>query len=94
MPTSPGTATRRTTGCSAAKGGRVLYPSSYHYVWQQARSLALTPAQIASPLARRPYELRHAGVPLRLNAGAPASQVTESAGHSVEVLLTPVCLTA
>jgi hypothetical protein len=55
---------------------------------RQARVLALTPAQVASPLARRPYDLRHGGVSLRLNAGVPATQVAEWAGHSVEVLLT------
>ncbi|WP_338325921.1 hypothetical protein [Thermomonospora catenispora] len=38
-------------------------------------------------LARRPYDPRHAGVSLRLNAGVPATQVAEWAGHSVEVLL-------
>jgi integrase len=66
----------------------VLYHSSYHHVWRQARPLGLTPAQVASPLARRPYDLRHGGVSLRLNAGVPATQVAEWAGHSVEVLLT------
>jgi integrase len=66
----------------------VLYPSSYWHVWHRARPLALTPAQFASPLARRPYDLRHGGVSLRLNAGIPATQVAEWAGHSVEVLLT------
>lgn len=68
--------------------GGVLYPSSYWHVWHRARPLALTPAQVASPLARRPYDLRHGGVSLRLNAGVPATQVAEWAGHSVEVLLT------
>jgi replication initiator protein RepSA len=72
----------------SSEHGRVLYPSSYWQVWQRARPLALTPAQIASPLARRPYDLRHGGVSLRLNAGVPATQVAEWAGHSVEVLLT------
>jgi integrase len=71
-----------------SENGGVLYPSAYRYVWQQARALALTPAQVASPLARRPYDLRHGGVSLRLNAGVPATQVAEWAGHSVEVLLT------
>jgi integrase len=66
----------------------VLYHSSYHWVWHQARTLGLTPAQVASLLARRPYDLRHGGVSLRLNAGVPATQVAEWAGHSVEVLLT------
>ncbi len=46
------------------------------------------PVQVASPLARRPYDLRHGGVSLRLNAGVPPTQVAEWAGHSVGVLLT------
>ena len=66
----------------------MLYPSSYSRVWQRARPLGLPPAQGASVLARRPYDLRHGGVSLRLNAGVPATQVAEWAGHSVEVLLT------
>lgn len=48
---------------------------------------ALSKAQAASPLARRPYDLRHAAVSLWLNAGVPATQVAEWAGHSVNVLL-------
>ena len=68
--------------------GGVPYPSSYRYVWQQARPLGRTPSQAASPLARRPYDLRHGGMSLRLNVGVPATQVAEWAGHSVEVLLT------
>jgi len=50
--------------------------------------LGLTPARRASVLARRPYDLRHGGISLRVNAGVPATQVAEWAGHSVEVLLT------
>ncbi|MEW1836594.1 tyrosine-type recombinase/integrase [Nonomuraea angiospora] len=64
------------------------YSSSAHsYVWQEARRLALTPAQIASSLAARPYDLRHAAVSLWLNAGVPAVEVAKRAGHSVDVLL-------
>lgn len=48
---------------------------------------ALTPVQQRSPLAHRPYDLRHAAVSLWLNAGVPAPQVAEWAGHSVAVLL-------
>lgn len=55
--------------------------------WAAARSEALTEAEAASPLARRPYDLRHAAVSLWLNAGVPATQVAEWAGHSVNVLL-------
>jgi integrase len=56
-------------------------------VWAAARVLALTPAQVASPLAGRPYDLRHAAVSLWLNAGVPPQDVAQRAGHSVEVLL-------
>ena len=42
---------------------------------------------MASPLARRPYDLRHAAVSTWLNAGVPPTQVAEWAGHSVAVLL-------
>ncbi|WP_223166244.1 hypothetical protein [Nonomuraea sp. SYSU D8015] len=40
-----------------------------------------------SPLARRPYDLRHAAVSLWLNAGVHAPEVAERAGHSVHILL-------
>jgi integrase len=49
--------------------------------------LAFTPEAAASPLARRPYDLRHAAVSTWLNGGVPATQVAEWAGHSVAVLL-------
>lgn len=56
-------------------------------IWHKAREAALTPEQVASPLARRPYDLRHACLSTWLNAGVPATQVAEWAGHSVNVLL-------
>ena len=49
--------------------GGLIQDSAYSAVWADARAAALTPAQHASPLARRPYDLRHAGVSLALNAG-------------------------
>jgi integrase len=71
---------------STGTGG--TYSSSAHsYVWQEARKLALTPEQIASSLAARPYDLRHAAVLLWLNAGVLAVEVAKRAGHSVDVLL-------
>lgn len=42
---------------------------------------------MTSPLAKRPYDLRHAAVSTWLNAGVPPTQVAEWAGHSVAVLL-------
>ena len=67
--------------------GRVVSSSTYGQVWRAARLIALVPDQQASPLAARPYDLRHAAVPLWLNAGVPAPTVSRRAGHSVEVLL-------
>lgn len=56
-------------------------------MWASARTAALTLEEAASPLARRPYDLRHAAVSTWLNAGVPPTQVAEWAGHSVAVLL-------
>lgn len=44
-------------------------------------------AVAASPLARRPYDLRHSALSTWLNAGVDATEVAERAGNSVEVLL-------
>ena len=56
------------------KGG-LLTTKVYGPVWQKARAAALTRAQQASPLAGRPYDLRHGGITLALNAGVPAPEV-------------------
>lgn len=69
-----------------ARGGP-LSESVYSARWAEARRKALTPPEAASPLARRPYDLRHAAVSTWLNGGVPAPQVAAWAGHSVDVLL-------
>ena len=56
-------------------------------VWRRARQAAFTAEVAASPLARTPYDLRHAAVSTWLNGGVPPTTVAEWAGHSVEVLL-------
>ncbi len=67
--------------------GGTIGDSTYLGVWHKARELALTPAEARTPLAKKPYDLRHAAVSTWLNAGVPATQVAEWAGHSVAVLL-------
>lgn len=67
--------------------GSVFAGTAYGKIWKEARTYALTPDQVASPLAGRPYDLRHAAVSLWLNVGVPAPDVAERAGHSVDVLL-------
>jgi integrase len=67
--------------------GGDLSESTYGRVWEKAREIALTDAQAASSLAKRPYDLRHACVSTWLKAGIEPKRVAEWAGHSVEVLL-------
>lgn len=67
--------------------GRELAAITYSRVWRKARAATSTTAVQATPLARRPYDLRHAAVSTWLNGGVPAAQVAEWAGHPVEVLL-------
>jgi integrase len=67
--------------------GGPVKASRYLPVWREARRAALTAAEQSSPLARKPYDLRHAAVSGWLNAGVPVTQAAEWAGHSVRVLL-------
>lgn len=66
--------------------GRPYTASAISRIWQEARAIGFGPEQAASPLAARPYDLRHAAVSLWLNIGVPATEVAQRAGHSVEVL--------
>jgi integrase len=70
---------------SGARGGP-LSESSYGRAWQQARAVALGP-KAATPLARRPYDLRHAALSTWLTAGADPAQIARRAGHRVTTLL-------
>jgi integrase len=67
--------------------GGIFNDRAYLGIFHKARDAAFTPSESASLLARRPYDLRHAAVSTWLNAGVPAPQVAEWAGHSVDVLL-------
>ncbi|MCG5220240.1 site-specific integrase [Streptosporangium soli] len=67
--------------------GDVLATCTIQKVWARARKDALTAEDHGSPLAKRPYDLRHACLSTWLNAGVPAKQVADWAGNSVEVLL-------
>ena len=71
---------------TGVRGGELASITSRR-VWDKARKTALTPAEYASPLARRAYDLRHAAVSTWLNGGVAPAQVAEWAGHSVAVLL-------
>jgi hypothetical protein len=73
----------------------------YGWVFNKTRREAGPPAELAGavawlqanyavelrPLTKVPYHLRHVAVSTWLNAGVPAPQVAEWAGHSVHVLM-------
>ncbi len=67
--------------------GGDLSESVYGRAWHGARLLAFTPAIASSPLARRPYDLRHACLSTWLNGGVEPTQAAQWAGNSVQVLL-------
>jgi integrase len=71
---------------SGVRGGE-LPTITYRRAWIKARQMVLTAAEQASPLARRPYDLRHACLSTWLNGGVYPTQVAEWAGHGVDVLL-------
>ena len=83
------------TGFGTAPDGRLfggvrggdLPTITYRRAWIKARQTALSAAEQASPLARRPYDLRHACLSTWLNGGLYPTQMAEWAGHSVDVLL-------
>ncbi len=81
--TRPGRPAIRRPGLRAGSVSK----ETYARIWRSARKGALTPAQQRTPLGKVPYQLRHAAVSLWLNAGVPATQVAEWAGHRVHVLL-------
>ncbi|MFG3018828.1 hypothetical protein ACGFZQ_09790 [Streptomyces sp. NPDC048254] len=51
----------------SSERGNVIAASSYSRAWKQARAMAFPPQQVASVLAARPYDLRHARVSQWLN---------------------------
>ncbi|MFJ1971827.1 tyrosine-type recombinase/integrase [Streptomyces sp. NPDC087903] len=66
--------------------GGVVGSSTYWRVWEEARAYALRPERVDSPLAGRPYDLRHACITRWLNAGVPIAEVARRVGNSPEVI--------
>ncbi|WP_433216332.1 hypothetical protein [Microtetraspora malaysiensis] len=69
------------------ESGKAFSGSTVSKIWKEARGYAFPPDVVASPLAARPYDLRHAAVSLWLNAGVHAPEAAERAGHGVGVML-------
>ncbi|MGI5491012.1 hypothetical protein [Microtetraspora malaysiensis] len=69
------------------ESGKAFSGSTVSKIWNEGRGYAFPPDVVASPLAARPYDLRHAAVSLWLNAGVHAPEAAERAGHGVDVML-------
>ena len=54
--------------------------------WARARERTLTRTERASGLAKRPYDLRHAGISFWLYSGVDPAECARRAGQSIEVL--------
>ncbi|MFF3640460.1 tyrosine-type recombinase/integrase [Streptomyces sp. NPDC002564] len=67
--------------------GGLVGSSTYSRVWGEAREFGLPPELVKSPLADRPYDLRHSALSTWLNAGVDPTEVAARAGNTVEVLL-------
>lgn len=59
----------------------------YGRAWARAREAVFTAEVLSSPLAKRPYDLRHAAVSTWIKAGVEITRVADWAGHSVAVLM-------
>ncbi|MFD7235457.1 hypothetical protein ACFWAT_09115 [Streptomyces syringium] len=64
--------------------GGLLGSSSYWRAWQEARELALPPDKVASPLGRRPYDVRSTCITNWLRVGLPVAEVARCAGNLPE----------
>jgi len=69
------------------EGGGLVSESTVNRVWSLARKVVLSPSELKSVQAERPYDLRHARLSIWLNSGVDPAQISEWAGNSVPVLL-------
>ncbi|MFI5863671.1 integrase [Streptomyces sp. NPDC051546] len=66
--------------------GKYLDPAAYGTTWKRAREHVLTPYELSTRLAKRPYDLRHAGISFWLHSGVDPAECARRAGQSIEVL--------
>lgn len=66
--------------------GNYLDAAAYGTTWKRAREYVLTPHELSTRLAKRPYDLRHAGISFWLHSGVDPAECARRAGQSIEVL--------
>ncbi|WP_223874552.1 site-specific integrase [Salinispora fenicalii] len=79
--------TRGPGGIYIAAKSRPVTRNAIDTAFRKARAAAFTPIEQASPLARRPYDLRAACVSYWPSRGISPALVARWAGHSIKVLL-------
>ncbi|MFF3693231.1 tyrosine recombinase XerC [Streptomyces sp. NPDC002221] len=68
------------------QAGNYVEPAAYGTTWARAREHVLTRTELASGLAKRPYDLRHAGISFWLYSGVDPAECARRAGQSIQVL--------
>ncbi|MGW7611850.1 hypothetical protein ACWGKW_32275 [Streptomyces sp. NPDC054766] len=68
------------------EAGNYVDAAAYGKTWARAREHALTRPERTSGLAKRPYDLRHAGISFWLYSGVDPAECARRAGQSIEVL--------
>ncbi|MET7718499.1 integrase [Streptomyces sp. NPDC005407] len=66
--------------------GNYVDTSAYNITWNRAREAVLTVDEHALNLAKRPYDLRHAGISFWLASGVDPAECARRAGQSIQVL--------
>ncbi|MFC9602546.1 tyrosine-type recombinase/integrase [Streptomyces niveus] len=66
--------------------GKYIEASAYGITWGRAREAVLTLDEHALELAKRPYDLRHAGISFWLASGVDPAECARRAGQSIQVL--------
>ncbi|MCX5317073.1 tyrosine recombinase XerC [Streptomyces sp. NBC_00154] len=66
--------------------GNYIDASAYGITWGRAREAVLTLDEHALDLAKRPYDLRHAGISFWLASGVDPAECARRAGQSIQVL--------
>jgi integrase len=68
------------------QAGNYVDPAAYGTTWARAREYVLTRTELAVGLAKRPYDLRHAGISFWLYSGVDPAECARRAGQTIEVL--------
>ncbi|MFI2317634.1 hypothetical protein [Streptomyces sp. CB00072] len=66
--------------------GNCIEAAAYGITWGTAREATLTLDEHALSLAKRPCDLRHAGISFRLASGVDPAECARRAGQNIQVL--------